>query len=157
MGVPAEVKPTGRHELHARNHIPNVCHRSSPIAGTQSLTFARYWSKCLLASARHTNVHWKRVVPEHGLSVAISLWCDASGKTAVDVESDRRGITGFTQESVDDVDRELDATARRNPERGRPGQLEPRAIKRQKKEFHYMTAPRAELKAQLRAKHCDTA
>jgi len=39
----------------------------------------------------------------------------------------------------------------------RPGRLEPRVIKRQKKEFPYMTRPRAELKAQLRAKHCDTA
>jgi hypothetical protein len=39
----------------------------------------------------------------------------------------------------------------------RPGRLEPRALKRQKKEFPYMTSPRADLKAQLRAKHCDTA
>lgn len=39
----------------------------------------------------------------------------------------------------------------------RPGRLEPRVIKRQKKEFPYMTAPRAELKAQLIARHCDTA
>jgi len=39
----------------------------------------------------------------------------------------------------------------------RPGRLEPRALKRQKKEFPYMTRPRAELKAQLRATHCDTA
>jgi|WetSurMetagenome_2_1015567.scaffolds.fasta_scaffold144767_1 hypothetical protein len=39
----------------------------------------------------------------------------------------------------------------------RPGRLEPRVIKRQKKEFPYMTAPRAKLKAQLREKHCDTA
>ena len=39
----------------------------------------------------------------------------------------------------------------------RPGRLEPRAIKRQKKEFPYMTSPRAALKAQLRAKHKDTA
>ena len=38
----------------------------------------------------------------------------------------------------------------------RPGRLEPRVLKRQKKEFPYMTRPRAELKAQLRAKHCDT-
>jgi hypothetical protein len=38
----------------------------------------------------------------------------------------------------------------------RPGRLEPRAIKRQKKEFPYMTSPRAILKAQLRAVHCDT-
>jgi hypothetical protein len=39
----------------------------------------------------------------------------------------------------------------------RPGRLEPRAIKRQKKEFPYMTRPRSELKAQLRAQHGDTA
>jgi hypothetical protein len=39
----------------------------------------------------------------------------------------------------------------------RPGRLEPRVIKRQKKEFPYMTKPRAELKAQLRARHGDTA
>jgi len=39
----------------------------------------------------------------------------------------------------------------------RPGRLEPRVIKRQKKEFPYMTSPRADLKAQLRAKHKDTA
>ena len=39
----------------------------------------------------------------------------------------------------------------------RPGRLEPRVIKRQKKEFPYMTRLRAELKAQLRATHCDTA
>jgi Transposase DDE domain len=38
----------------------------------------------------------------------------------------------------------------------RPGRLEPRVIKRQKKEFPYMTSPRADLKAQLRAKHKDT-
>jgi hypothetical protein len=38
----------------------------------------------------------------------------------------------------------------------RPGRLEPRVIKRQKKEFPYMTKPRAELKSQLRAQHCDT-
>ena len=31
----------------------------------------------------------------------------------------------------------------------RPGRLEPRVIKRQKKEFPYMTKPRAVLKAQL--------
>lgn len=37
----------------------------------------------------------------------------------------------------------------------RHGRLEPRAIKRQKKEFPYMTKPRSELKAQLRAKHGD--
>ena len=40
--------------------------------------------------------------------------------------------------------------------RPREGRLEPRALKRQKKEFPYMTAPRATLKAQLRALHCDT-
>jgi hypothetical protein len=39
----------------------------------------------------------------------------------------------------------------------RPGRLEPRAIKRQKKEFPYMTKPRAERKSQLRAKYGDTA
>ena len=39
----------------------------------------------------------------------------------------------------------------------RPGRLEPRVLKRQKKEFPYMTQPRSELKAQLRARHCDTA
>jgi hypothetical protein len=37
----------------------------------------------------------------------------------------------------------------------REGRLEPRVLKRQKKEFPYMTAPRAVLKAQLRAIHCD--
>jgi Transposase DDE domain len=39
----------------------------------------------------------------------------------------------------------------------RPGRLEPRVIKRQKKEFPYMTVSRADLKAQLHARHCDTA
>lgn len=39
----------------------------------------------------------------------------------------------------------------------RPGRLEPRVLKRHKKQFPYMTVPRAELKAQLRALHCDTA
>jgi hypothetical protein len=39
----------------------------------------------------------------------------------------------------------------------RPGRLEPRVLKRQKKEFPYMTSPRATLKAQLRARHHDTA
>ena len=39
----------------------------------------------------------------------------------------------------------------------RPGRLEPRVIKRQKKRFPYMTSPRAVLKAQLRARLCDTA
>jgi hypothetical protein len=38
----------------------------------------------------------------------------------------------------------------------RPGRLEPRVIKRQKKEFPYMTSSRASLKAQLRARLCDT-
>lgn len=38
----------------------------------------------------------------------------------------------------------------------REGRLEPRVLKRQKKEFPYMTAPRAVLKAQLRTLHCDT-
>lgn len=38
----------------------------------------------------------------------------------------------------------------------RLGRLEPRVIKRQKKEFPYMTSPRADLKAQLRARLCDT-
>jgi hypothetical protein len=39
----------------------------------------------------------------------------------------------------------------------RKARLEPRAIKRQKKEFPYMTQPRAKLKAQLRAQYGDTA
>lgn len=38
----------------------------------------------------------------------------------------------------------------------RPGRLEPRVIKRQKKEFPYMTAPRSQLKSQLRATYGDT-
>jgi len=38
----------------------------------------------------------------------------------------------------------------------RPGRLEPRVLKRPKKSFPYMTLPRAKLKAQLRARHCDT-
>jgi hypothetical protein len=38
----------------------------------------------------------------------------------------------------------------------RPGRLEPRAIKRQRTEYPYMKQPRADLKAQLRAQHCDT-
>jgi hypothetical protein len=38
----------------------------------------------------------------------------------------------------------------------RPGRLEPRVLKRQKKEFPYMTQSRAQLKSQLRATHCDT-
>jgi len=37
----------------------------------------------------------------------------------------------------------------------RQGRLEPRALKRQKKQFPYMKRPRAELKAELRAKHGD--
>jgi hypothetical protein len=36
----------------------------------------------------------------------------------------------------------------------RPGRLEPRVIKRQKKEYPYMTRPRAALKLQLREEHC---
>ena len=39
----------------------------------------------------------------------------------------------------------------------RPGRLEPRVRKRPKKQFPYMTIPRAQLKAQLRAKYYDTA
>lgn len=39
----------------------------------------------------------------------------------------------------------------------RPGRLEPRVVKRQKKEFPYMTQPRHKLKSQLREKHCVTA
>ena len=42
-----------------------------------------------------------------------------------------------------------------NPQR--PGRLEPRVLKRPKKQFPYMTIPRAQLKAQLRSLHCDTA
>jgi len=38
----------------------------------------------------------------------------------------------------------------------RPGRLEPRVLKRQKKEFPYMTSPRAKLKSQLHAKYHDT-
>lgn len=38
----------------------------------------------------------------------------------------------------------------------RPGRLEPRVLKRPKKQFPYMTMPRAVLKSQLRATHCDT-
>lgn len=38
----------------------------------------------------------------------------------------------------------------------RPGRLEPRVRKRAKKQFPYMTQPRADLKSQLRAKHRDT-
>jgi hypothetical protein len=38
----------------------------------------------------------------------------------------------------------------------RPGRLEPRVLKRAKKRFPYMTRPRRELKAQLRALHGDT-
>src|SRR5580704_5828367 len=38
----------------------------------------------------------------------------------------------------------------------RPGRLEPRVLKRAKKQFPYLTLPRALLKAQLRAMHCDT-
>jgi hypothetical protein len=39
----------------------------------------------------------------------------------------------------------------------RPGRLEPRVIKRRTNDFPCMTRPRAQLKSQLRAKHCDTA
>lgn len=39
----------------------------------------------------------------------------------------------------------------------RPGRLEPRVLKRAKEQFPYLTIPRAQLRAQLRAKHCDTA
>lgn len=39
----------------------------------------------------------------------------------------------------------------------RPGRLEPRVLKRAKKQYPYMTATRAELKAQLHALHYDTA
>lgn len=38
----------------------------------------------------------------------------------------------------------------------RPGRLEPRVRKRAKKQFPYMTLPRAELKSQLRARYRDT-
>lgn len=39
----------------------------------------------------------------------------------------------------------------------RPGRLEPRVLKRAKKQFPYMTRPRGELKAQLQAIYQDTA
>jgi hypothetical protein len=39
----------------------------------------------------------------------------------------------------------------------RPGRLEPRVLKRQKKEFPYMKLTRTQLKSQLRATYCDTA
>lgn len=39
----------------------------------------------------------------------------------------------------------------------RPGRLEPRVLKRQTKQFPYMTQPRAELKSQLHAQHSLTA
>ena len=39
----------------------------------------------------------------------------------------------------------------------RPGRLEPRVLKRAKKQFPYMTKPRATLKLELQAKHRDTA
>jgi hypothetical protein len=39
----------------------------------------------------------------------------------------------------------------------RPTRLEPRVLKRQKKEFPYMTKPRAVLKTQLHEKYCVTA
>lgn len=38
----------------------------------------------------------------------------------------------------------------------RPGRLEPRVLKRAKKQFPYITIPRAELKSQLRARYRDT-
>jgi hypothetical protein len=38
----------------------------------------------------------------------------------------------------------------------RPGRLEPRVIKRAKKQFPYMTRPRAQLKLELYAKYGDT-
>jgi len=41
-----------------------------------------------------------------------------------------------------------------NPQR--PGRLEPRVLKRQKKEFPYMTVPRSQLKAQLLATYINT-
>jgi len=39
----------------------------------------------------------------------------------------------------------------------RPGRLEPRVLKRAKKQFPYMTRSRAKLKLELCVKHCDTA
>lgn len=39
----------------------------------------------------------------------------------------------------------------------RKARMEPRVVKRQKKKFPYMTARRAELQSQLRARHWDTA
>jgi hypothetical protein len=39
----------------------------------------------------------------------------------------------------------------------RPGRLEPRVLKRTKRQFSFLMVPRAVLKAQLRARHCDTA
>jgi hypothetical protein len=36
----------------------------------------------------------------------------------------------------------------------RPGRLEPRVLKRAKKQFPYLTEPRAQVKSQLREKHC---
>jgi hypothetical protein len=38
----------------------------------------------------------------------------------------------------------------------RPGRLEPRVIKRAKKQYPFLTVPRALLKTQLRAPHCNT-
>lgn len=38
----------------------------------------------------------------------------------------------------------------------RPGRLEPRALKHSQNQFPYMTIPRAKLKSQLHARHCDT-
>jgi len=39
----------------------------------------------------------------------------------------------------------------------RPGRLEPRVLKRAKKQYPFLTVPRDQLKTQLRALHCDTA
>ena len=39
----------------------------------------------------------------------------------------------------------------------RPGRLEPRVLKRAKKQFPHMTATRADLKSQLRVRYWDTA
>jgi len=46
-------------------------------------------------------------------------------------------------------------TLKINP--SRPGRLEPRVLKRPKKQFPYMTRPRAQLKAELHEKHRDAA
>jgi hypothetical protein len=52
---------------------------------------------------------------------------------------------------------DLGASPRLKVNPPRAARLEPRVIKRQKKEFPYMTRPRAELKAELRAAHGDGA